>query len=92
MKTVTITDCTFTFTTFFTRSSAHGIRSQRFGTTASAKVTAQNNANRAGATALFCERSAQKVSWRRSCPHRHFPSLRFARLHARAQDFVRQDV
>jgi hypothetical protein len=45
---------------FFTRRSAHGIHPQAFATSPSAKVTAQKRSNRAGATPLFCGRSAQK--------------------------------
>ncbi len=60
VKTARITHFSFFFSTFFTRSSAHGIDSQRFATTAPAKVTVQNAANRAGATPLFCGRAAQK--------------------------------
>jgi hypothetical protein len=45
---------------FFTRSSAYRIRSQALATTTSAKVAAQKRSNRAGATPLFCGRSAQK--------------------------------
>jgi len=60
VKTVRITHFSFFFSTFFTWSSAHRIDSQRFATTAPAKVIAQNGANRAGATPLFCGRAAQK--------------------------------
>ena len=91
VKTARITHFSFFFATFFTRNSAHGIHSERFATTALAKVTAQNGANRAGATPLFCARAAQK-----------FPGVapalpgasrrRSARLRMQAQEFVRQNV
>ncbi len=60
VKTVGITLCTFRIADFFTLRSAYGVCSQRFATTAHAKVTAEKRSNRAGATPLFCERSAQK--------------------------------
>ncbi len=91
VKKARITLFSFVFTTFFTRSSAYGARSQRLVTAASAKVAAQKGANRAGATPLFRGRAAQKFRGvapaLASTSHR-----RFARLHARDQDFVRQDV
>jgi hypothetical protein len=46
VKTVRITHCTFVCATFFTRSSAYGIRSQRLATTNPMKVTAQKRSNR----------------------------------------------
>ncbi len=55
VKTVRITHFSLFFSTFFTWSSAHRIDSQRFATTAPAKVTAQNGANRAGATPFFAD-------------------------------------
>jgi hypothetical protein len=61
VKRARITHFNFFFSTFFTTSSAHGVDSQRFATTAPAKVTAQNVANRAGATPLFRLPPAQKV-------------------------------
>jgi hypothetical protein len=45
---------------FFTRRSADGTCSERFAKTEPPKLTAQNRANRAGATPLFCGESAQK--------------------------------
>jgi hypothetical protein len=60
VKTVRITFCTFKIANFFTLPLAYGIRSKRFAATARAKVTAQKRSNRAGATPLFCGRSAQK--------------------------------
>jgi len=60
VKKVRITYFSFVFSTFFTRSPAHRIDSQRFATTAPAKVAAQKRPNRAGATPLFCGRAAQK--------------------------------
>jgi len=50
VKTARITRFSFFFSIFFTQSSAHGIDSRRFATTAPVKVTAQNAPNRAGAT------------------------------------------
>jgi len=61
VKMARITHFNFAFCTFFTPRSAHGIDSQRFATTVSAKVTAQNGANWAGATPLFRLSAAQKV-------------------------------
>ncbi len=61
VKTARITHFNFFFSTFFTQSSANGIDSQGFATTVSAKVTAQNGANWAGATPLFRLSAAQKV-------------------------------
>jgi hypothetical protein len=61
VKTARITHFNFFFSTFFTQSSAHGIDSQGFATTVSARVTAQNGANWAGATPLFRLSAAQKV-------------------------------
>jgi len=61
VKKARITHFSLAFCTFFTLSSAHGIDSQRFASTVSAKVTAQNGTNWAGATPLFCGRAAQKV-------------------------------
>ena len=69
MKTVRITHFSFFFSTFFTRSSAHGIDSQRFATTTPAKVTAQNTTNRAGATPLLFAVSRPK--YRGIAPARH---------------------
>jgi len=60
VKNVRITSCTFRPANFFTRRSAYGVCSQRFATTAPAKVTTQNRPKRAGATPLFGGRSAQK--------------------------------
>jgi hypothetical protein len=50
----------FVFSNFFTQGSTYGIHSQELATTTSANVTAQKRPNRAGATPLFCGRSAQK--------------------------------
>jgi hypothetical protein len=75
---------------FFTRRSAHGIHPQGSATTTSAKVTAQKRSNRAGATPLFCGRSAQKCSG--SLAPAGTSCRRFARLHASAQELVRQNV
>ncbi len=60
VKTVRITHFSLFFSTFFTRITARGIDGQRFTTTAPAKVTTKNGANRAGATPLFGCQSAQK--------------------------------
>jgi hypothetical protein len=60
VKKARITHFNFSFCTFFSPSWAYGIDSQRLATTVPAKVTAQNGANWAGATPLFCGRSAQK--------------------------------
>ena len=91
VKTVKTTLCTFRIANFFTQGSSYGIRSQAFATATSAKVAAQKRSNRAGATPLFCGRSAQKfcgvtpalaVNARR----------RLARLQEQSQEFVRQHV
>ena len=50
MQNVRTTHFNFFFTTFFTRSSAHGIDGSRLAATASTKVTARKTLNRAGAT------------------------------------------
>src|SRR6266852_3312924 len=47
---------------FFTRHSANAISSQAFAKRSFAKVTAQKRSSRAGASPLFCGRSAQKFS------------------------------
>jgi hypothetical protein len=60
VKTVRITLFNFVFSNFFTQGSTYGIHSQALATTTSANVTAQKRPNRAGATPLFCGRSAQK--------------------------------
>jgi hypothetical protein len=77
---------------FFTRRSAYRIRSQGFATTTSAKFTAQKGQiRREGRTPLFCGRSAQK--FRGVAPALAGTSRRrFARLHVRAQELVRQNV
>ena len=61
VKTVRITLFSFFFSTFFTRSSAHGIDSQGFAASVSAKVTAEKTPEWAGATPLFRLSAAQKV-------------------------------
>src|SRR6267154_5782819 len=83
---VRITHFSFVFSTFFTRSPTHGIDSQRFATTAPAKVAAQKRPNRAGATPLFCGRAAQKFLGVAPALAGTSPR-RFARLHPRAQEF-----
>ncbi len=50
VKTARITHFNFALCAFFTPSSTHGVDSQRFATTVSAKVTAQKKSNWAGAT------------------------------------------
>ena len=73
MKKARITLFSFVFTTFFTRSPAQGLRSQRLLTAAPAKVTAQEGANRAGGP-HFLAVDPPKGSWGRSRPPRHFAS------------------
>jgi hypothetical protein len=91
VKTVKTTLCTFRIANFFTRCSAYAARPQAFATATSAKITAQKRSDRAGATPLFCGRSAQKFRG-------VTPALagnarrRSARLQEQSQEFVRQNV
>lgn len=76
---------------FFTRPAEYRIRFQLSTTTTAAKVTAQESSNRAGATPLFRGRSARKFCGVAPALG-GAPRRRFARLHMRAQEFVRQNV
>jgi hypothetical protein len=60
VKTVRIAICTFTTATSSPNARPTEFILKRFPTTTSAKVTAHNRANRAGATPLFGSQSAQK--------------------------------
>src|SRR6266851_5116537 len=73
VKNVRITSCTFRPANFFTRRSAYGVCSQRFATTAPAKVTAQNRPKRAGATPLLTAFSRLKFCG--VAPARHAGSV-----------------
>src|SRR6202166_445684 len=70
VKTVRIAICTFTTATSSPNARPTEFILKRFPTTTSAKVTAHNWANRAGATPLFGRQSAQKF-----CPGRSRPLL-----------------
>ncbi len=61
VKTVRITLCTFRAATSSPNARPTEFILKRFPTTTSAKVTAQNRSNRAGATPLFRLSAAQKV-------------------------------
>ncbi len=70
VKTVRITLCTFRTATSSPNARLTEFILKRFPTTTSAKVTVQKRANRAGATPLFGDQSAQKF-----CPGRSRPLL-----------------
>jgi hypothetical protein len=61
LKTARITLFSFLFSTLFTRTSPHGIDSQGFAASVSAKVTAEKTPDWVGATPLFRLSAAQKV-------------------------------
>ena len=61
VQNVRATHLTFVFSSFITRSSAHGMDSSRLATTAPTKVTAHKTLNGAGATPLLGGPSAQSV-------------------------------
>jgi hypothetical protein len=66
VKTVRIALCTFRTATSSPNARPREFILKRFPTTTSAKVTAQNRANRAGATPLFGSQSVQKFCLGRS--------------------------
>jgi len=74
VKNVKDTHFSFFFSTFFTRTSVHGIDSQRFANTDPCESYRAKQTKSGGSDPTFLRTSRPKVSWGRSRPRRHFAS------------------